>query len=223
MAQGAPDDACIENIDIGGPALIRAAAKNHDFVTVLIDPDQYAAVLDEIAATWRHYAGAAPPSGRRGLCSNGNLRRGDRGMVRRTAWRAVSPARGDRRHAASDAALWREPASGSRILRHRRTAWCCDRGAGAGQGTLLQQSERHRRGVRVRRRVRRADGGDHQACQSVRRGECRDIGRGVGQGVPVRSGLAVRRHRRGEPPARCCRGREDRGDPDGSDHRARCR
>ena len=35
VAQGAPDDTCIENIDIGGPALIRAAAKNHDFVTVL--------------------------------------------------------------------------------------------------------------------------------------------------------------------------------------------
>src|ERR1700748_2042068 len=32
VAGGADDDACIENIDIGGPALIRAAAKNHDFV-----------------------------------------------------------------------------------------------------------------------------------------------------------------------------------------------
>ncbi|HEY2620471.1 MAG TPA: bifunctional phosphoribosylaminoimidazolecarboxamide formyltransferase/IMP cyclohydrolase [Acetobacteraceae bacterium] len=38
----------IENIDIGGPALIRGAAKNHDFVTVLTEPDQYEAVLDEI-------------------------------------------------------------------------------------------------------------------------------------------------------------------------------
>ena len=33
----------IENIDIGGPAMIRAAAKNHDWVTVVIDPDDYAA------------------------------------------------------------------------------------------------------------------------------------------------------------------------------------
>ena len=48
MARGAADDECIENIDIGGPALIRAAAKNHDFVTVLTEPDQYAAVLDEL-------------------------------------------------------------------------------------------------------------------------------------------------------------------------------
>src|SRR6476660_3989076 len=44
-AQGAADDECIENIDIGGPALIRAAAKNHEFVAVLVEPDQYNAVL----------------------------------------------------------------------------------------------------------------------------------------------------------------------------------
>ncbi|HEY7578941.1 MAG TPA: bifunctional phosphoribosylaminoimidazolecarboxamide formyltransferase/IMP cyclohydrolase [Acetobacteraceae bacterium] len=49
VARGAPDDACIENIDIGGPALIRAAAKNHEFVVVLTEPDQYAAVLGELA------------------------------------------------------------------------------------------------------------------------------------------------------------------------------
>ena len=49
VAGGAPDADCIENIDIGGPALIRAAAKNHDFVTVLTEPDQYDAVLAELA------------------------------------------------------------------------------------------------------------------------------------------------------------------------------
>lgn len=66
VAAGAGWDECIENIDIGGPALIRAAAKNHDFVTVLTDPAQYAAVLGEIAAeggttleTRRRLAGAA--------------------------------------------------------------------------------------------------------------------------------------------------------------------
>jgi phosphoribosylaminoimidazolecarboxamide formyltransferase/IMP cyclohydrolase len=50
VARGAAFADCVENIDIGGPALIRAAAKNHDFVTILTDPDQYAAVLDELAA-----------------------------------------------------------------------------------------------------------------------------------------------------------------------------
>jgi phosphoribosylaminoimidazolecarboxamide formyltransferase/IMP cyclohydrolase len=49
VAKGAADDECVENIDIGGPALIRAAAKNHDFVTVLTEPGQYVAVLEEIA------------------------------------------------------------------------------------------------------------------------------------------------------------------------------
>src|SRR3954465_5012563 len=41
---------CIENIDIGGPAMIRAAAKNHDDVAVVVEADDYQAVLDELAA-----------------------------------------------------------------------------------------------------------------------------------------------------------------------------
>jgi phosphoribosylaminoimidazolecarboxamide formyltransferase/IMP cyclohydrolase len=41
---------CVENIDIGGPALIRASAKNHDFVTVVVDPADYAAVIAEMKA-----------------------------------------------------------------------------------------------------------------------------------------------------------------------------
>ncbi|MCE2516304.1 MAG: bifunctional phosphoribosylaminoimidazolecarboxamide formyltransferase/IMP cyclohydrolase [Alphaproteobacteria bacterium] len=40
----------VENIDIGGPAMIRAAAKNHDFVTVITDAADYALALEEIAA-----------------------------------------------------------------------------------------------------------------------------------------------------------------------------
>jgi phosphoribosylaminoimidazolecarboxamide formyltransferase / IMP cyclohydrolase len=49
VAQGADFAACVENIDIGGPAMIRAAAKNHDDVAVLVDPDEYTALLDELA------------------------------------------------------------------------------------------------------------------------------------------------------------------------------
>jgi len=41
----------IENIDIGGPAMVRAAAKNHDRVAVIVDPADYAVVLDELART----------------------------------------------------------------------------------------------------------------------------------------------------------------------------
>jgi phosphoribosylaminoimidazolecarboxamide formyltransferase/IMP cyclohydrolase len=45
-AKGAAFAACIENIDIGGPAMIRAAAKNHAAVTVVVDPEDHAGVLD---------------------------------------------------------------------------------------------------------------------------------------------------------------------------------
>ncbi|MCC7414120.1 MAG: bifunctional phosphoribosylaminoimidazolecarboxamide formyltransferase/IMP cyclohydrolase [Gammaproteobacteria bacterium] len=40
----------IENIDIGGPAMIRAAAKNHHYVAVVVDPGDYQPLLDELAA-----------------------------------------------------------------------------------------------------------------------------------------------------------------------------
>ncbi len=49
VAKGAAYDDCIENIDIGGPAMIRAAAKNHADVTVVVEPSDYAAVLAELA------------------------------------------------------------------------------------------------------------------------------------------------------------------------------
>ena len=50
VASGAEWADCIENIDIGGPSLIRGAAKNHDFVTIVTDPADYGAVLAEMDA-----------------------------------------------------------------------------------------------------------------------------------------------------------------------------
>jgi phosphoribosylaminoimidazolecarboxamide formyltransferase/IMP cyclohydrolase len=50
VARGAGFEECVENIDIGGPALIRAAAKNHDFVAVVTDPADYDGLLAELAA-----------------------------------------------------------------------------------------------------------------------------------------------------------------------------
>jgi phosphoribosylaminoimidazolecarboxamide formyltransferase / IMP cyclohydrolase len=49
-ARQAGYDESVENIDIGGPAMIRAAAKNHDSVTVIVEPSDYSAVLDEMRA-----------------------------------------------------------------------------------------------------------------------------------------------------------------------------
>jgi phosphoribosylaminoimidazolecarboxamide formyltransferase/IMP cyclohydrolase len=48
VARGASYDEIIENIDIGGPAMIRSAAKNHAHVTVIVDPDDYAPVLEAL-------------------------------------------------------------------------------------------------------------------------------------------------------------------------------
>jgi phosphoribosylaminoimidazolecarboxamide formyltransferase/IMP cyclohydrolase len=50
VAQGAGYETCVENIDIGGPAMIRAAAKNHADVAVIVDAEDYAALLAELDA-----------------------------------------------------------------------------------------------------------------------------------------------------------------------------
>ncbi|MGC5748022.1 bifunctional phosphoribosylaminoimidazolecarboxamide formyltransferase/IMP cyclohydrolase [Gluconobacter sp. NFX36] len=65
VASGAGDEDCIENIDIGGPAMIRAAAKNFGHVAILTSPDQYGDFVKslEVGGTYlserRDYAGAA--------------------------------------------------------------------------------------------------------------------------------------------------------------------
>ncbi|SMD07117.1 phosphoribosylaminoimidazolecarboxamide formyltransferase / IMP cyclohydrolase [Fulvimarina manganoxydans] len=50
LASGADSATQVENIDIGGPAMIRAGAKNHGYVTTVVDPADYEAVLAELAA-----------------------------------------------------------------------------------------------------------------------------------------------------------------------------
>jgi phosphoribosylaminoimidazolecarboxamide formyltransferase / IMP cyclohydrolase len=51
VARGAGYDETVENIDIGGPAMLRAAAKNHAHVAVVTDPEDYGPLLDELRAT----------------------------------------------------------------------------------------------------------------------------------------------------------------------------
>ena len=51
VASGADFDTCIENIDIGGPAMVRSAAKNHNFVAIITDPNDYAGVIAELNET----------------------------------------------------------------------------------------------------------------------------------------------------------------------------
>src|ERR1700742_415548 len=61
VARGADFETTIENIDIGGPAMTRSAAKNHDWTTVVVDVEDYKTVLDEMAAN----DGATTPALRR--------------------------------------------------------------------------------------------------------------------------------------------------------------
>jgi phosphoribosylaminoimidazolecarboxamide formyltransferase/IMP cyclohydrolase len=63
VAEGAGYEATVEMIDVGGPAMIRAAAKNHASVTVVVDPQEYGPVLDSMRAQ----AGRTTPELRRRL------------------------------------------------------------------------------------------------------------------------------------------------------------
>jgi phosphoribosylaminoimidazolecarboxamide formyltransferase/IMP cyclohydrolase len=70
VAKGAPFEEVIENIDIGGPAMIRSASKNHESVVVVVDPEDYAAVLAEMDAN----AGATTLTLRRRLAQTAYAR-----------------------------------------------------------------------------------------------------------------------------------------------------
>ena len=72
VAKGADFETCIENIDIGGPAMIRSAAKNHAYVAVLTDPSDYAGVIEAMAAN----GGATDRTLRQGLAAKAYARTG---------------------------------------------------------------------------------------------------------------------------------------------------
>ena len=228
VAQGADFDTCIENIDIGGPAMIRAAAKNHADVAVVVDVADYPPMLAELDAQ----AGATTLSLRRRLAQKAYARTAAydaaisnwfAGAIGETAPRL---ARG-RGHPGADHALRRESPSRRRVLSHARTSLRRRHGAAvAGQGTVLQQHQRHRRGLRMRGRVRRGPHRrrrHHQACEPMRCRRRHDAGASLCQCLAVRPGLGLRRDRRREPPPRCAGRRRDRSDLHGGDHRARCR
>ncbi len=70
VAEGADYDTCIENIDIGGPAMIRAAAKNHAFVNVVVDVEDY----DKLIGDMDQHDGATCPKFRRKLAQTAYAR-----------------------------------------------------------------------------------------------------------------------------------------------------
>jgi len=48
VSSGADFSTCIENIDIGGPSMLRSSAKNHSYVTIVTSPTQYSGLLEQL-------------------------------------------------------------------------------------------------------------------------------------------------------------------------------
>ncbi len=209
----------IETIDIGGPTMIRSAAKNHAHVAVLTDPAAYPGVLGELQfnqgtlgiKTRRQLALDAfahtaafdaavvrlVPVGRAG-------RPGPRRRPRPPARPAAHAGAGGR------AALRREPApAGGPLPGGRRGARVPRRGRPARrQGAVVHQRPRRRVGLPHRVGLpRRAGLRDRQARQPLRGRHRRRPARGLPAGVRLRLAVGVRRGRRLQPPRLRGRGR----------------
>ncbi len=195
---GAEIDECVEQIDIGGPSMVRAAAKNHASVAVVVDPLGYDGVLAAVRA------GGFTLGERKKLASLA-FRHTAEYDVAVASWMelTLAPEEGDapaflppwfgrtwRRTVA--AALRREPASAGRALQRRRRL----AGSGAGRAAarkrdVLQQLHRCRRGLAGGVRPRADLRGDHQARQPVRHRDLVGVGgRRAPQGPRVRSAVA---------------------------------
>ncbi len=123
VAAGGTFEACIDNIDIGGPAMIRAAAKNHADVAVVVDGADYAAILADLDA----HQGALTLSLRRSLALKAFARTAsyDAAISNYLAEEFAEPTPpipGTRRHARGGDAIRRESPSVGGLLPHARRA-----------------------------------------------------------------------------------------------------
>ena len=177
-------DEAIEQIDIGGPSLIRAAAKNHAFITVATDPDQYAG--DSRAARCRRRTTTLELRrrlARRGLRAHGRLRRRRSPTIwrGRSSRRAVSRRIARRARSQGSAALRRKPAPAGGPV-------CATANAAAG-ASLVSAQQLHGKelsynnlldldsALAIVAAAAGSGGRGHQAQQSLRRGHGRRTGR----------------------------------------------
>ena len=227
IAAGVVGDAAIEQIDIGGPAMVRASAKNHANIAVITSPDSYPQVLKALAAR-RHDSRAAPALRLRGLRPHGGVRRRGRrpGSPSRSAPSDDRIAR-DQRDARCVAALRRELAPEGRALRRAERSRHRAGDPAARQGDVVQQLRGCRRRRARRLRLRRARRRDHQARQPVwhrRRPRLRRPDRlRPRPGARVRPALGLRRSDRREPRDLARGGRVDQGHLHRGRRRARLR
>jgi hypothetical protein len=147
----------IENIDIGGPAMVRSAAKNHERVAIVVDPARLRHGARRDRARGRQRLHGDPAAARdQGVRAHRAVRRGRRRLPRpclaqRHPERIPGPA-GAAVPQAPRPALRREPAPAGRVLRGDRQPGRVG-GLGlatAGQGTLVQQPRRRGHRLRVR-------------------------------------------------------------------------
>ncbi len=226
IEKGAEFAECIENIDIGGPAMIRAAAKNHDDVAVVVEADDYQAVLDEFAA----HRGATTLALRRRLAAKAYARTAaydaaisnwfanelhiDAPDFRAVGGRLIQALRyGENPH--QNAAFYRTP----------------DKRPGVASARQLQGKELSYNNINdtdaAYECIAEFDPARTAACVIVKHAnpcgvaEASDLVDRLPEGVCVRYAVALRRHHRRQSHARCrCRTRHH-GNPDRSHHCAR--
>ncbi len=201
VASGATPEACIEQIDIGGPAMVRSSAKNHASVAVITSPEQYPQLLEALAAggftlserqalaaaAFVHTAtyDVAVASWMGSVVSDLSEGTGFPRWMGGT-WEKVTGLRyGENPH--QPAALYRTSGAARGLASARATAR---------QGDVLQQLRRCRCRPPVRRRLRRARRRDHQTREPMR--HCSRIRhrRGPSKGPCLRSDVGVRRRDR---------------------------
>ena len=124
--EGVSSRDAIENIDIGGPTMIRAAAKNHEDVVVVVKPESYDAVLAELDEE----SGEISASTRHWLANEAfaQIARYDAAISRwfSESYEAFPEHRGLRLREADGSRLWRKPPpAGGPLLRGRRSTRTC--------------------------------------------------------------------------------------------------
>ena len=176
-------DPSVQLIDIGGPAMVRAAAKNHAHVGVVVDPADYETVLDEISRVRRAHrstrrrlardAFVATAAYDTAITSGSTARSAVLGGAPTRCQRGAARAAGDTDAApgaGAGPALRREPTPAGRPLPHRRWRRLVGhRDAARRQAAQLPQPVRRRGGLATRAPLRRAGMRHRQARQPVRR------------------------------------------------------
>ena len=201
---GVSREEAIEQIDIGGPAMIRAAAKNHAGVAVVTHPSQYEPLLAELRET----GGELGDATRARLAHEAFRRTADYDAAIASY---LGPPRRSRRFPIPSGSRppWRRRSATARIRIRGRPSierpasrpggWPSREqlhGPELSYNNLLDFSA----ALAPPRRARGARGRRHQAHEPVRRGARRHRRRGHGQGEGLRPGVDLRRHRRGQPP-----------------------